>query len=69
MSQEVLFTQVFREHAKEIFDFIAIDSQQNAYSFSNNLLQEIEVIITKSSANPPITNFPNQLHRYRFRIF
>ncbi len=69
MIREKFITQIFKSQAKEIYEYISKESLQNAEKFIENLLAEIQIIEKHRTSNPPITNFPNQLNRYRFKVY
>lgn len=69
MKREIIIAKDFKNQAKEIYDYIAQNSPQNAEKFIKELLGEINKIEKNPEAYPPITNFNNITHRYRFKIF
>ncbi len=40
----VILKERFKKDFKEIFDFIALDSEQRAYNFMNELLDKFQII-------------------------
>jgi len=69
MNQKKIIAKEFRNQAKEIHDYISMDSPQSAEKFTSELLIEINKIEKNPEANPPVTNFPNKTKRYRYKIF
>ncbi len=69
MNRKRIIAKEFSENAQEIFNYIDKDSKKNADKFIAGLLNEINTIEANPEANPPVTNFPNKTHRYRYKIF
>ncbi len=72
MKREKVISKDFRNQAKEIYDYIAQNSPQNAEKFMIELFNEINEInkIEKHTESyPPLTNFDNFTQRYKFKIF
>jgi plasmid stabilization system protein ParE len=69
MNRKRIIAKEFREKAREIFKYIDNDSHQNADKFIVELLKQIDIIESNPEAYPPVANFPNKTHRYRYKIF
>ena len=69
MKRKKIIAREFRNHAKDIHDYIAENSPKNAEKFQQKILHEMAKIESDPTANPPVTNFPNKTKRNRYRTF